>query len=268
MGCNAKKAVDRQKCLDKKYNIEYNLEENNDNYIHYYIHNIIYYNNEDLTKLTNLERWKKLNDIYNIYFSDNKYIELAKIYLPNEINNFFSFAQECIDKGEEGLVLKLINGTYYPDQKKAWETIKLKREDSGDVICLGFEPAKKYYEGECPQNWSFWISDNGNGSLSKGNYYGIDGYLPVTKNYFYNWCSALKIGAYDNKDNIMYLGTVSSGLTDELKQKIKENSKNFLMKPIAIEYMEIYHETSLRSPRIIKFRDDINIKDCTLEKLL
>lgn len=267
MGCNSDKAIKRQKCLDAKYNEEYNLKKGDDNFIHYYIHNILFYNGEDLTNKTNLERWNILEEIYNSYFKDNQYIELANIYMPSEYYDFFALASEKIEKGEEGLVLKLIDGVYYPDQKKAWETIKIKREDNVDVICLGFEEPTKLYEGECIDNWNFWLNEKTN-SMAKGVFYGVEGYIPITKNYYHNWSSAIKIGVYDEKTgNLIDLGTVSSGLTEELKQKIKEKPEDYLMKPVALECMEIYHGTSLRSPRLIKFRDDINIKDCTLQKL-
>lgn len=268
MGCNSDKAVKRQKCLDIKYNEEHNLKKEDDNFIHYYIHNILFYNGEDLTNRTNLERWNILEEIYNSYFKDNQYIELANIYMPSEYYDFFALASEKIEQGEEGLVLKLIDGIYFPDQKKAWETIKLKREDNVDVICLGFEEPTKFYDGDCINNWNFWLNEKDN-CVAKGNFYGIENYVPITKNYYYNWSSAIKIGVYDEKTNeLVDLGTVSSGLTEELKQKIKEKPEDYLMKPVALECMEIYHGTSLRSPRLIKFRDDINIKECTLQKLL
>lgn len=266
MGCNADKAIARQNGEDLKYNATVGNFNNEPRLVHYYIHNIIRYGLESLIEKTNLERYNFLKEIYEKELKDNPYIELADIIMPDECN-FFDKANELIDKGEEGLVLKKINGLYYPDQKKAWETIKIKREDSIDAICLGFEEPTKYYEGDCPESWQYWININ-DGSKVQGNYHNIPAYVPITKNYYYGWIGAITFGVYGEQGEIINLGSVSSGLTDDIKQEIKNNFNSFIMQPILLECMEIYHGTSIRSPRFIKFRDDINIQDCTINKLL
>lgn len=265
MGCDADKALKRQKGLDKKYNEQINNFEGKERKIYFYIHNILYFDNESYLNKTNLERYNKLAEIYYEYLSENKYIHLAEIYMPNEWN-FFKKAEELIDKGEEGLVLKKINGKYYPDFKKAWETIKLKRENSVDVFCIGFEEPTIYYEGDLIESWQYWIKKDTD-EMAQGNYYGNNEYLPITKNYFMNWIGAVEFGVYGEQGEIISLGTVSSGLTDSLKEEIKKNPEEFYMKPILLECMEIYHGNSIRSPRLIKFREDINPEDCTLEKI-
>lgn len=265
MGCEADKAIKRQNGLDKKYNEQINNLEGKERKVCFYIHNILYFDNESYIEKTNLERYNKLVEIYYSYLSENKYIHLAEIYMPNEWN-FFKKAEELINKGEEGLVLKKINGKYYPDFKKAWETIKLKRENSVDVFSISFEEPTIYYEGDSIETWQYWIKKDTN-EKAQGNYYGNNSYLPITKNYFMGWIGAIEFGVCGDKGEIISLGTVSSGLTDSLKEEIKNNPEDFLLKPMLIECMEIYHGVSIRSPRFIKFRDDINVKDCTLEKL-
>lgn len=251
MRCKEEKAVQRQK---------------EDGYIHYYIHNIVYYDGKSLMQETNLERYYKVKKIYEEYFFNSEFIHLADIYMPEDYN-FFKLAEEYIANGEEGLVLKKKNGLYYPDTKKAWETIKLKREDRLDVISLGFEEPTKFYEGDALETWNYWIRAEDEMRM-QGNYYNQKGYIPVTKNYYNQWIGAIVIGVYGEQGELINLGTVSSGLTDELKISIKNNPDNYLMQPILIECMEVYHGTSIRSPRLICFRDDINISDCTIDKLM
>ena len=185
--------------------------------------------------------------------------------MPEECN-FYDKAEELISKGEEGLVLKKKDGMYYPDQKKAWETIKLKRENSIDVVCIGFDKPTFVYEGDNIENWTMWVDKN-TYVKKQGNYYGDSNCIPVTKNYFNDWIGAIRFGAYGEDGEMIDLGSVSSGLTDELKENIKQNPNNYLFMPMLVECMEIYHGTSIRSPRLIKFRDDINAKDCTIEKI-
>lgn len=250
MGCKGPKAIERQKEQGK---------------IHFYIHNIVFYDNEDLTSKTNYERYDFLTKVYADHFADCEYVELAEIFTPEDYN-FYNLAEEVINKGEEGLVLKRKDGKYLPDTKKAWETIKLKREDAIDAFVIGFEPPTMLYEGDNLETWGYWIRQEDEMRM-QGCYHNEKGYLPVTKNYYYCWIGAIRIGVYDDDGNIVDLGTVSSGLTDEIKESIKNTPEDFLMKPALIECMEIYHGTSIRSPRLINFRDDINAKDCTLAKL-
>ena len=250
MGCKGAKAIERQK--------EQGL-------IHFYIHNIVFLDNENLSSKTNYERYEIVKQVYTQYFSDCEFIELADIFMPEEYC-FYDLAEEMIDKGEEGLVLKKKNGLYYPDTKKAWETIKLKREDAIDAVVIGFESPTMLYEGDNLENWEYWVKSEDD-TRAEGRYYGRKGYLPVTKNYFNKWIGALKIGVYDDNGAIVNLGSVSSGLTDELKESILNNPNDYLLQPVLIECMEIYHGKSIRSPRLVKFRDDINPKDCTLAKI-
>lgn len=269
MGCNAEKAIKRQEGYDEKYNkmVETKLD---DKRIHFYIHNIVYYNHEDLSQKTNLERYELLKKIYNSLI-DNQYIHLAEIYLPNEFN-FYDLASKLIEEGEEGLVLKRIEGLYYPDQKKAWETIKLKKHDQLDVFCLGFTEPTMLYEGKCIETWKYWINKEetlktyGECYKDKNNQL-----IPVTQDYYEGWIGAIKFGVYGEQGEIIQLGTVSSGLSDELKYEIKLNLEKdpnyYYLKPFSIECMEVYHDDSIRSPRFIKFREDLNEKDCTLAKI-
>lgn len=250
MGCKGQKAVERQK--------EQGL-------IHFYIHNIVFLNNENLSSKTNYERYEIVKQVYNQYFADCEFVDLAEIYMPEDYS-FYKLAEEVINRGEEGLVLKKKDGLYYPDTKKAWETIKLKREDAVDAFIIGFEEPTMIYEGDNLENWEYWVTTEGE-VRAEGRHYGEKGYLPVTKNYFNKWIGALRIGVYDDNGAVVNLGTVSSGLTDELKESISKDADSFLMQPILIECMEIYHGTSIRSPRLVKFRDDINPKDCTLAKM-
>ena len=85
--------------------------------------------------------------------------------------------------------------------------------------------------------------------------------IPVTKPYFNGWAGSLEIGVL-NGERIEPIGYIS-GLTDE----IKANWKDYKGRCIEVAAMERHQETGgLRHAKFIRFRDDLTIKDCTLEK--
>ena len=90
--------------------------------------------------------------------------------------------------------------------------------------------------------------------------------MPVTKPYFNNWAGSLEIGVI--KDNKVYPIGFLSGVSDE----IKANHEKYKGKPIEIMAMEIYTNNDgslggLRHPKFSGFREDLNLKDCTYEKI-
>ena len=60
-------------------------------------------------------------------------------------NNIQEFTAEALSNGEEGAVLKKRDAPYAPDKRPAWSSIKIKKMDFLDCICIGFEDATHYY---------------------------------------------------------------------------------------------------------------------------
>ena len=257
MGCLPKKAIERQK----------------DNLIHFYIYDIIMYNDNDLTKWGALRRWDMLRGI----ISDCKrndidipnYIELAKAYTEN----LEQVTYDALNSGEEGVVLKKIDGEYYPDLRPAWETIKVKQYMTIDVICTGFCEPTVMYDGKEIENWEYWMNPDLQELYPIGKYY--DKYIqeedcmffvPVTKPYYYGWKTAIKIGAYNKNGEIVDLGTVSSGLTDFLREDFSKNPNKYLNKVVEIGGMNL-EDDAIRHGRLLRFRDDKNIDECLYEEI-
>ena len=252
MGCLPEEAIKRQ-------------EKNG--YIYFYIYDIIYCNGVSLIDVSAYSRYLLLEKIYNKYnLGKNGYIQLAQAVTEN----IEEFTSNAFRNNEEGVVLKQKTALYYPDKRPAWTTIKKKKMDSVDVICIGFCDATKEYEGKELSTWDYWVSKDG--TLYKG----ADGYAdflkgeltPVTKGWFYGWKTAIKIGAIDETGKIIQLGTVSSGLTDELREDFKNNPKLYLNKVVEIQCMEKdSKEHTLRHPFLKRFRDDKNFNECTLKEI-
>ena len=66
--------------------------------------------------------------------------------------------------------------------------------------------------------------------------------------------------------NIVHICDVS-GLSDALKDDIANDPNKYYMKPMRITGMESTKDNSIRHPKFIGFRDDIDIKDCSWDKI-
>lgn len=245
--------------------------------IHYYVHDIIAYDTVNLIDSP----------------ADLRYKILAAIWKKHDLNqyNFLRLAtrvdedmeaeiSRILKSGGEGAVLKKKDYPYTPGKRPAWSTIKVKQMDSIDLICTGFCDATKEYTGKELATWEYW-EERGERSqdgeytwlLSEGRYY--EDYLhnphiyrPVTKPYFLGWKTAIRIGAYNDNGELVDLGTVSSGLTDDNKREMTENPDLWLGHVVALDCMQIdKKEHTLRHPVFKCKRDDKDAKDCVISEI-
>lgn len=259
MGCLPAEAVKRQK----------------DNPIHYYAHDIIEYDGINLMQCGAEERYNILAAIWEKHgLSKYKFLRLAdKIdeNLEEEISRI-------LKSGGEGAVLKKRDYPYTPDKRPAWSTIKIKQMDSIDLICMGFCPPTKEYTGKELDTWEFWAIERNDPTLGWIEEQKVSPYtairsinyrtVPVTKYYYYGWNTAIRVGAYDAEGNLVELGTVSSGLTDDIKRDMTENPQNYLNKVCALDCMSLdKKEHTLRHPVFKTWRDDKPAKDCIISEI-
>lgn len=226
-GCLAPKAIQRQK--EKGFLIAY-------------VHDILILENENLMTTPAIDRIKILRDIIPKGYEN---VQCAT-FVENDIDEYLRTAWH---EGHEGIILKKKLGRYYPDKRPAWEWIKFKIEDDFDILCTGFYPPNKQYTGKELDKWQYW-----------------EGNTPVTKPYAKGWIGSLGMGCF-KEGQIFEMGSVASGLTEELLEKIKVNPNAFLMKPMRIKAMETTSDYKLREPKFIEFREDINPEDCTFTKI-
>lgn len=254
MGCLPEKAIARQK----------------DNPIHFYLHDITFYNGEDVTALGAEDRYDLLHKLWDeCGLAQYGFLRLAE----KVTENLEQTISDILARGGEGAVLKKKDAPYTPDKRPAWSTVKIKQMDSIDLVCMGFCPPTKEYTGKELEKWEYWETLGGN--LYQGKYLDENGYatirtpmLPVTKYYFYGWYSAIKIGAYDDNGTLVELGTVSSGLTDEMKQSMSENPIFYIGMVVSLDCMSISKESkTLRHPVFKCFRDDKNPEECKISEI-
>lgn len=253
MGCLPKKAKERQ-------NGSYG-------FLHFYIYDCLFYNGISLMDRTNWERYKVTEAIYNQFLTSNQYIELAHVYE----DNLYERIGDALAAGEEGMVLKLKTGLYEPG-KRPLTNLKAKQIDYVDAIITGFKEPTKEYTGKDIQNWTYWINPKTNERLPQIAYYNLEEYksgeaIPVTKHWYFNWKNGIEISAYD-KDNLINIGTVSSGLTDELREAFSRNPNEYLGSVCMIQCMSLDKERyTIRHGFFRGFRSDKNAKDCTIENI-
>nr|DAG20556.1 MAG TPA: ATP-dependent DNA ligase [Caudoviricetes sp.] len=245
--------------------------------IHYYVHDIIAYDTVNLIDSPADLRYKILAAIWEKHnLNQYSFLRLATRVdedMEAEISRILKF-------GGEGAVLKKKDYPYTPGKRPAWSTIKVKQMDSIDLICTGFCDATKEYTGKELATWEYW-EERGEQSqdgeytwlLSEGRYY--EDYLhnphiyrPVTKPYFLGWKTAIRIGAYNDKGELVDLGTVSSGLTDDNKREMTENPDLWLGHVVALDCMQIdKKEHTLRHPVFKCKREDKDAKDCVISEI-
>lgn len=245
--------------------------------IHYYVHDIIAYDTVNLIDSPADLRYKILAAIWKKH-NLNQYSFLRLATRVDE--DMEAEISRILKSGGEGAVLKKKDYPYTPGKRPAWSTIKVKQMDSIDLICTGFCDATKEYTGKELATWEYWEERgerNQDGEytwlLSEGQYYedyfhNPHIYRPVTKPYFLGWKTAIRIGAYNDNGELVDLGTVSSGLTDDNKREMTENPDLWLGHVIALDCMQIdKKEHTLRHPVFKCKRDDKDAKDCVISEI-
>ena len=258
MGCLPAEAIKRQ---DKQGKIKY------------YLHDMIFYNGEDMQSWGAEARYQKLVEAWNEFHLEQfDFLRLAESF-DTDIEERLS---QILAAGGEGIVLKKKDAPYSEGKRPAWATIKCKQMDTIDLVCTRAIEATKEYTGKELETWPYWqerseLNQNGEYTWlsSEGQYY--EDYLhnphiyrPVTKPYFYGWKTAIGIGAYDDEGNLKEIGTVSSGLTDEMRAHLDDYVGNV----VALQCMSIDRkEKTLRHPIVKAWRDDKNAAECKLSEV-
>lgn len=236
------------------------------------IFDVWYLDGENLMETPWIERQKRIPEIVSRI---NHPLVSGVKYKPMT-ENFYDELAEIFATGGEGVVCYNINGKPDPGARTAHKTCKIKQEITTDIDCfiIGTESAKKDYTGKDFGSWTYWLDIKTNELLHGEHFteYRLGrNLIPITKGYYYQWPGAIFCGVYDKDGNIYKLCKVS-GLTEEFKQQLKDNYEEWHMCPITISGMSVSHtgnEISIRHPIIKSIRkNDIDIKDCTLEKIL
>lgn len=160
--------------------------------------------------------------------------------------------------GEEGGVLKLLHSNRKISAAHALRkigataarpmhtTYKIKQVDQVDVIVTGIEMPTSEYTGQIEN--ARYFDEEGN---------------PINRLYALGYANAFRIGCYFC-GSVIEIGTVASGLNDELRKDMAENPDNYIGEVISVTCMSIdYTNRSLRHPRFTEMRPDKAAINCT-----
>lgn len=246
-----------------------------ENIVKYRIFDCFYYEGKSLLNAPLIERIQYLPKA--VAAINNELVSYVKYYAA-EPDTFWDRLSRIFAGNGEGVVLYKKTMMPCEGRTPAWQTIKVKRQLTEHIDCFvsGIEPAEKYYSGKEIGEWQYW-EDERTGEKKIGDffpqYYKGESLVPVTKNYYYNWVGAIKCAVYDDSGNIVEL-CKCSGLTEEMKNDIRDNYEEWFMRPVKIDGMMISKDEktgtiSVRHPKLVSVRDnDISLEDCALEKII
>lgn len=288
-GCTAKDTVTIMGCLPLEA-IKRQEQTTGRGPIHYYVHDIIFYDGVNLMGTGAWDRYRILKAIWEKHgLREFDYLRLAEV-VERDIEDEVS---RILKSGGEGMVLKKRDAIYYPGKRPAWTAIKFKQMDDIDLVCTRTIPATRNYTGKDIDTWQYWEVGYPvwHGSWDGwdwrevviGNYYNKyiekditispkdpseKRYTPVTKPYALGWHTAIGIGAYNDNGELVELGTVSSGLTDEDRAAMGKNPENFIGKVVSLHCMlKDNKEKTLRHPVFKSWREDKNSTDCKISEV-
>lgn len=231
-------------------------------YLHYYIFDILCLGGADLSTLPAEKRFKTLESVKSSLLT-SPYISFAQYIPVNDYTTLEKAFNEAQAKGQEGLVLINGDAVYEPGKRTAWNSIKIKAEESIDAVLIEPVAPVREYTGKEITRWSYW-ENTLTGEKEKGTFYGVPNYEAVTKYYFNGWAAGFVFGYYNEEmDEVVPAGQVSSGFSDEMLSKAEE----YMGKAVELRCMERYPNGVLRHPLFNRVRDDLNIEDCTIEKI-
>ena len=240
--------------------------------IHYYIFDCLRFAGQDCTNQGFVQRFGNLIEFF-ITQEPSKYVELAKVYE----RDFSKILQTIFDRGGEGLVFKRRDALYEPGKRPTQTYFKMKESiDTIDLVCMGFEDPVRPYTGKEIETWPYWIERGEQDQNGAFQWYNAERncyedyqhnpqvYAPVTKYWYYGWKGSLILGLYKDGE-LVKVGTVSSGLTDELRAAFAEHPEDYIGEVVELTAMSTTKDGALRHPVFLGFRDDKNAKDCLYE---
>lgn len=261
MGCLKDKAIARQEKGEK---------------LHFYAFDCLAWGGESWLDQPALRRFTWISA-----FAPIGYVTFAQYCSGKDL---WDLLQEVLGRGDEGIVITHENGLYEPGKRPSKTTLKIKKELQQTIDCfftgVGSAPTH-IYTGKEIEGWQYWensmTGDKINGQMYKEYKAGCP-LVPVTKGYYHGWCGSMEIAVLrESKGSKCLINGVEytdcevypigwlSGLPDEMKA----DPKKYAFKPIEVTAMEIdMFSYSLRHGKMVGWRNDLTIGDCTLEKIV
>lgn len=247
MGCLKDKALARQEKGNK---------------LHYYVFDVLAWSGKSIYTESMDNRSCAVSALETNYKFD--YVEFAQYYEGKEL---WENLQSILLSGGEGVVITKRDTCYQPGKRPARQTLKVKKEIQQTIDCFftGHAAAPtKEYTGKEIESWRYWLDTQNNEKLEGQFFYDYCAnkpIIPITKSYYFGWAGSLEVGVVRGEE-IVPIGWLS-GLTEE----VKENWKDYKGKCVEITCMEILPTGGLRHAKLVQFRPDLTIRECSWEKI-
>lgn len=247
LGCLKDKCIQRQEADQK---------------LHLYVFDVAAFNGESYVDLGMKNRADNLA-LLSERFQD-PYVDWATYYTGREL---WDKLDEYLSSGREGMVIYRNDCPIYFKRTPARMTIKVKKEINQTIDCFftgHFTPPTRKYEGKEIETWPYWINLITNEHIEGEkymDYYNGAPIEPVTKPFFHNWAGSLEIGLVKG-DKVIPIGYLSN-----LTEEIKSDPAAYKGRCIEVTCMEIQETGGLRHAKMLGFRDDLTVRDCTWEKV-
>lgn len=262
MGCLKEKAVARQEKGEK---------------LHFYIFDCLAYAGKSWMSYPARKRFAFVDsyDVAAEYVSHAHYVAGAELW---------TMLQEILARDDEGVVITNGDGMYEPGKRPSKTTLKIKKELKQTIDCfftgIGSAPTK-IYTGKEIETWKYWENQMTGNKMNAEMYREYAAgcpIVPITKGYYNGWAGSLEIAVFRHREGsrckingieyhdteIFPIGWLS-GLPDEMKA----DPKKYAFRPIEVNAMEIdLYYCTLRHGKMIGWREDLSITDCTYEKIM
>ena len=250
LGCLKEKCVARQEAGEK---------------LNFYVFDVLAYDGVSVYTNPFTARIALLDSIANGH-SSNNFVQFAQYHSGKEL---WTNLQRILAEGGEGMVIIRGGAPYQPGKRPSKDCQKVKKELQETIDCFftgrGTAPTRAY-SGKEIKTWRYW-QDMRTGVKMEGDFFNDyeKGALiePITKPYYLGMVGSMEI-AVIRDGNVFPIGTLS-GLPDEMKA----NPGQYKGRCIEVTAMEIMPDTgALRHGKMLRFRDDLNVADCTYEKYM
>lgn len=222
--------------------------------IHFYMHDILAYNGEDyvMNNVAYSHRYSNLCEHIDIETPLIPELEVARCY-DNAYLDLDKVTTDKLAAGEEGMVFRVEDGLYAPGKRQPKVMFKIKQAQNDiDFVITEVLPPEYLYTGKEFDTWQYKDKE---GNL-------------ITKAAYYGWAGALRLGAYDSAGNLVSIGRVSSGLTDNLKADLAANPDKYIGMTVEVNCMSLDKKNkTFRHPYLSRLRFDKPAQDCKLEEI-
>ena len=262
MGCLKEKAIARQEKGEK---------------LHFYVFDCLAKYGKSLMDKTFKYRVECLKEGKS---NSCDYVSFAEYVSGADLNILL---QEILARGDEGVVITHKDALYEPGKRPSKTTLKIKKELKQTIDCfftgVGSAPTKEY-TGKEIETWKYWQHQMTGVKIEAEMYKEYKAgcpIIPITKGFYHGWCGSMEIAVLKKKagsrvclNETWYDGYTIypigwlSGLPDEMKA----NPKKYAFIPIEVTAMEWDQwNHTLRHGKMVGWRKDLTIADCTFEKI-